>query len=63
MDRHWETGRPSSSFIGPHSYVTVGKLCKGWVGDTAGIMWEGNSKAIRQIPQAGRLAVPVFRAR
>lgn len=43
--------------------MTVGKLCKGWVGDTAGIMWEGNSKAIRQIPQAGRLAVPVFRAR
>lgn len=45
MDRHWE--------IGPHPYVPVGKLFKGWVGDTAGLLWEGSSKAIRQIPQAG----------
>lgn len=33
----WKTGNPCH--MGSHPYVTVGKLPKGWVGDTAGHMF------------------------
>lgn len=52
VDRSWKTEDPTVPDIGSPTptYVTVGKLFKGWVGDTVDIVWQNSPKAGTDTP-------------